>query len=430
MSIEVNNIGRLIVINESTFGAELSSSIVGSGKTIPAVEGSISMELTQESIDPKALTAYKDKKLENVLGLRRAKLSFQVPAISPGATTSGNPHTQNPLGFLLSYVMGGELLGEGHDTTWSNAFAYTAGGTAASHVLDEGGAVGVPITGGITWRSIDAATGSTITLKHRVIPAGTTPSNGTNYGCSTYYLTEDPSTSLQFAVFGAEADDRWLLVGGQLESMSISTEMGQIPMFNFTFQFANWYHGNDNATLPSSLQVANDLTGTLAAYSYTGNNYIVNTGGEFLFIATDQETPSSGTTYRLPISSDTYNCALTYTMVPSPSGTQGVSRFVRASVKPVMSGSFNIPYEDVKMFNYKHSATAEQRRIQLWRVIGGTAGGTMIIDCGTVQVTNIQRVDDNGLAYQTVSWEARHDEIAGTSAATGLGTSAFRIHFG
>lgn len=429
MSIEVQNIGRLIAIAESSFGTDMSSSIVGSGVTIPAVEGSVTMEITQESIDPQALTAYKDKKLENVLGLKRATLSFRLPAISPGATSNNTAHTQNPLGFLLASVMGGEIKAEGHTVSgaWTSTYQYTASDTVANLSLDEGGAVGTTTsTGAVVWRGIDVASSSAIDFRVKVLTSGSPPNNSVQYGCSTYYLTEDPTTSLQFAVFGAESDDRWVLVGGQLESMGITTESGKIPMFEFKFSFASWLHGGASS-LPSSYETGTALTGTLADYSYTGNNYVVNTGGEFLFIT---DTATYDGTQDLAISSDSYTCNLSYLPVPSPSGTQGISRWVRASKKPVMSGSFVLPYENTNMLIYKSSATASDRAVQLWRVIGGGAGGTMIIDCGTVQVTNVQRVDDNGLAFQKVDWEARHDSLTGTSSATGLSTSAFRIHFG
>ena len=67
----------------------------------------------------------------------------------------------------------------------------------------------------------------------------------------------------------------------------------------------------------------------------------------------------------------------------------------------------------------------------LFRVIGGLAGSTMIIDAPTVQVTNVQRVDENGLAYQQVSWEARHDAVSvDGNGDDALSRAPFRIHFG
>jgi hypothetical protein len=432
MSIELNNLGRLRVARESTFGVEVDFTAVDSASilSIPAVEGSISVTLGQQVLDPNALVVYLDQKIESELGVRSATLSFSVPAISPGATVNNTTHTRNALGFLLRDLLGGENLSQGHtitSVTDNNTYA-VAGAIETTHFVYAGSAVGLPLTNSTEWRPIYSSTVSTVDTK---FDTSGTLQTGLAYGCSTYYPTENPSNSLQFAVYGVESDDRWVLLGGQLESMAIEMSPGGIPQFNFTVKFANWLHGSSSSTLASSYEVANSITGTLSAPTYSNTNYIVNSGG-WLYWSLNGTTTYSSTqhatsAFPVPCTSESYNIGVGYIPVTSPSGVQTIARWRRNRNKPIFSGQFSLPYEDVQWMVDK---TTKLDR-GMFRVIGGTAGATMILDAPTVQVTDVQRVNENGLAYQQVSWEARHDGVstAGNGDAA-LTRAAFRLHFG
>jgi hypothetical protein len=381
-------------------------------------------------VDPNTLVVYKGQKHESELGLRSATLSFSVPAMSPGATTSTVAHTRNALGYLLKYAWGGENLGEGFDITASTTGGVTVtGNVETDRECYAGSAVGVSVSSLLEWRPVSLASGNDATFKFVTTGAATTSVDG--QGCSTYYPTEDPSSSLQFAVYGVESDDRWLLLGGQLESVSLDMAPGGIPQFNFSFKFANWLHGSASSTLASTYEVANAITGAISAPSFTNANYIVNTGGWMYWslngTTTYSATQHATSTFPVPCTSESVSLGYGFLPVPSPSGVQTIARWVRNRTKPALSGEFSVPYEDVQWFVDK---TTKLNR-GLFRVIGGTAGSTMIIDAPTVQVTNVQRVEDNGLAYQKISWEARHDAVstAGNGDAA-LARAPFRIHFG
>lgn len=439
MSIEVSTIGRVRVARESTFATQVDFSASDDGTatppilSVPVTEGSVSFKLDQTTLDPKALVAFLDQKHENVLGPRSGTLSITVPAISPGTTADAAAHTRNALGLILRDVMGGENLGESM-TIASNGGSpdsYTVTGTVGgNYITYPGSVVGVPIgsAGVIEWRKLRTESSSTANLALAV--SDTIVNAGLVHGCSTYYLTENPSNSLQFAIYGAESDDRWQFLGCQLQSMSISMAFGEIVSFTFNFRCANWLHGSASSALPTAYEVTNAITGALSAYTYSNANYIVNTGGHHYFwtIAGGGSTAAYSSSISKAIASETWNINLAFDIVPSPAGTNGVSRFKRKRQVPVVSGSFSLPYEDVSYFDQK----VDSDNMAILRVINGVAGTTMVLDAPTVQVVDVQRNDENGLAYQTISWEARHDaDVSATAGgADELERSAFRIHFG
>jgi len=433
MSIEVHSLGRLRVSREATFGTVVDFSGADSTSilSVPAVENSVVFKLSQALVDPMALVAFKDQTLESVIGLRSATISFTVPAISPGATTNTTAHTRNALGLILRDLMGGENLAEGHTissvSTAAKSYSIASGNLESDYSTYAGGAVGVPIAGSlIDWRPIDYSGTTAIDLK---LATSATIQTSLVYGTSTYYPTEDPSNSLQFAVYGAESDDRWQFLGCQLESMTLELPPGGIPQFAFTFKCASWLHGSSASSLASSYEVTSSITGALAAYTYSAaTNYIVNTGGYMYYYTAPTGTAADwASSAALALSSEAWNVGIVYTPVPSPSGVQTIARYVRGRSGPVATGTFNVPYEDVS-FLVDQTTLADKA---IFRVIGGAAGGTMILDVPTIQITDVQRVDDNGLAYQQVSWKARHDVSSNIGAGdAALQRASFRIHFG
>ena len=113
MSIEVHSVQRIRVFTEVTFGADSSSSIA-SFTDLPIVEGSATVTLTRDELDPGQLVQSRLEGRERVLGKRSATLSFQLN-LAPTGTAAGSAvaAVQGGLGLLLKNVMGGETLGTG-----------------------------------------------------------------------------------------------------------------------------------------------------------------------------------------------------------------------------------------------------------------------------------------------------------------------------
>ncbi len=79
MTIEVHAVQRIRVFTEVTFGADSSSSIA-SYVDLPIVEGSATMTLTRDEMDPGQLVQSRLEGRERVLGKRSATLSSTLPA--------------------------------------------------------------------------------------------------------------------------------------------------------------------------------------------------------------------------------------------------------------------------------------------------------------------------------------------------------------
>lgn len=433
MSVEVHKLQRLRVYRETTFGTDLTASLA-SYVDVPAAEGSITLKTDQDTLDPLTVQIYKDKHPTKVLGLKRGTLSFTMAMIGPAATTTNTQHTRNALGYILRDVMGGENLmyGKTVDDVSPAATDFTMSGSSnGGNGVFPGTAYGITLTNGIEWRIAKTAPDNSTSVTHGLATSAA-PANGAQlYGTSTYYLTENPTESLQFALYGTEDNDRWLAMGCQLDSMAFNLTAGQLPTITFNFKCSNWHYGLDVGDGGiSGYAPADTWDGAISEASYSGLNYPLVQSG-YMYQHTVATATYSGSTSVLPISQESWAPAIQFVPKTGPNADQGVFGWVRNRVIPVIKGTFNLPYEDLTWYHHKINRT----QISLQRVLGGAAGGTIIFDAPTVQIVDATRVEDGSLAYQQISWEAHHDaEGTATSSETSaegmLRRSAFRLHFG
>ena len=242
-----------------------------------------------------------------------------------------------------------------------------------------------------------------------------TPSNGaTCFNSASYHVAKNPTTTLQFAVEGIVDDDRWLLVGCQLESWSFNFTAGQVPTMSLSFQVAGWIHGEDAST---------PLTGAaLGTSTYTNFQPIALKDSAFIMGTVTNATRQSG----LKASSISISPNLVYTPITSPGGSGSsdiITDFVRTRQVPTFSGQFTLPFEDETYRNHKEN----KDDLYVWFEFGQTQGNMVVLSLPTVQIVDVQRVDAAGIASQTVNFEARLDSE--TSGDTGEYAQAVaRIH--
>lgn len=436
MTVEIHKLQKLRMRRESTFGVDASGTFGDPDwYDIPAMEGSITLTIEQDMLDPLPVQVYKDQHVEKVLGVKRATLTFKVAMSSPGATTNGAAHTRNWLGFLLRDIMGGENQGEGFTvddaTPAATGFDHSDTNSAAAAIYP-GSAIGVTVGSGIEWRGVRTTGGtSTATLTPKLNFSASPVDTAVCYGCSTYYMAEDARQSFQAALYGVESNDRFLVMGGQCDGMTIEQTLGQLLVASFTLKFSDWKYGTavaDGGILTYGADTSMD--GAITEASYGGLGYPVVQSGFYYQQTVGTATYSSSTSY-MPATSEQWNPGIQYIPQTGPNAGQTIFQWIRNRKIPVIAGSFNIPHEDVTWINHKINRTDKA----FMRVFGGQAGSTIILEAPTCQITNVQRVDDGDLAYQTINWEARHDSEA--QAATGedattaqLRRSAFRIHLG
>jgi hypothetical protein len=410
MSIELDVLRSLWVGEESSYGVSLAGSFPMGFKAMPYKEGSAQMTQPQAMLDPMTGKLYADGHSLKVLGPRNGgTVSFETALHSHGVDLNGINTAPTiytwPLFLMLKTIMGGSV-------TPSNPAASTlvaAGSTAtvvnvtAGHGsrFVAGGAIAVTISGALEVREVLSVSTDAVSVKQAF---STAPTAGQAIkGCITVYMTEDPATSLQFICEGLESDDRRVMLGMQ-GSFTIAAALGELGTVGFNLTGCDW--ANLGSASPN-------------AVSYTNFSPMAA-------IAAELTVPTVGSTTRnaLAQSAMTFEPGITYAPQKSGLGIQTVGRMKRQASRPLIKGSFTVPFEDLTYYTARTNRTS----LAVFQQIGNAAGSTVLISAPTVQVVDVQRAaSGEGISGQTVTWEGRHDEALGGSSE--LLRSAFRLHF-
>jgi hypothetical protein len=400
--------------NGAQFGADHSGTL-GDYIDCPIREGTAALTLERNQETPGHLQQHIDGKAENVLMPKRWEYSYTINLETIDTKADdGVAATQGALGRMLKVAMGGQVLGTG-DTINDAGATTTDFDVTTAALFAEGRAAGFATGTGSTLecREVEVVSGANLLLKEALTAA---PANASDvYNSACYYMETgdgDVVTSAQFIVEGLELQDRWILMGGQVTAMSFDLTPGGIPSATFTWRGVDWLHGDDGAT---------DLTASaLANATYADNTSLVLVDSEFHW-------GTNGTTTLATITPSSFTFApnITYAPINSPGGTNNVEHWVRVHAAPVCSGTFTLPYEDHTYLDARDNRTDHRVFLQIGT---STTDGAICLSCPTVQVTNVQRVNVNGVAGQEVSWEARLDAEANPSTDTDVSQSALRIH--
>lgn len=414
MTVEIHAIARARAFSEATFAADASASLA-SFTDIPAQEGSMSLEIITDSHNPNHLVQHLDDYPIEVLGKRSAKLTMTLP-LAPTGTAAGPLTTavQGPLGLLLKASMGGEFLGTGSTGAAGSTATVLNVGTGKGVGYSVGGVIGwVNTSGVLEVREIESIATDAVTVKYAF--SGVPATSAEFYSGATYYLTQNPTETLQFLVAGAESDDRWLLCGGQLTSVGLALDPtgGAIPNLQLTYEFATYLESDETASA---------ITGAIGFATYSNYSPIVGHVGELRVAPVGQATFL--TSHRVHASVIGYTPKFTFVRVTSPSGTMTVFQWRRSRVAPVIEGEFTLPFQDLT-WNALRDARSPRA---IWYQLGVTAGSSVMLSAPTTQIVNPQRTGDGvGIAAQTVAWKGRLDGDV-SSTTTDAAKSAFRIH--
>jgi hypothetical protein len=416
MTIQVQPVESLRVIVESTFGADATASPgLASFTYVPMNEGSGTLTITTDEVDPNFVVQSRTEGREKVLGKRSATLKFSMN-LAPTGTAAGSATAavQGALGLLLKATMGGEHLGTG--TTFSSGWTGITGDVASGAGLLAGDFIGWANSAGVVeWRQIKTLTSNTVVLSHGF--SGSPANTNVCYAAANYYFTEDPATSLQFLVAGQESDDRWLLTGGQAAggiSISIDPSGAAIPTIDFNFTFANYLESDETAA---------SVTGTLADATYTNYSPIVGQAGDFRVMTVGAVT--FATSQRVHVSALAFSPKVVFVPVTSPSGTNTIYRWRGGRANPPVEGSFTTFFEDLTWFQLRDSRGDRC----LSHTIGTAAGFAVVLSAPTIQILNPQRVASNEqIAGQAIAWAGRRN--TDTAQTTELAKSAVVIALG
>ena len=419
MTIYASNIQRLRILHESSFGTD-GSGTLGNYSEVPFREGSFELTLTEPGESPMHSQQRVDGHPTEIALPRMATAVFEVNAETfTTKATSTVAATKSWLGMLLQSWMGGVHLMTGTTVNDAGADVNDWDGTVVT-TLRPGAAVGLPTgTGGVLEvREIASKSSSNIVLKYDTSSA---PSNGgTVYGSATYFAnpltTGAEFQSLQAVVEGYVTTDKWVVLGGCVTACEPVMENGQVARFKFTVEFAAWYPA-DGVDVSADLNAA-----TLSEATYINTNTLVQADSEFCIA----EVGTSNSAIYPHASSISFAPAITYAKVRSPGGVNTVAQWVRTHVSPVLTGKFVVPYEDQTWYDYRDAETP----LALWLQVGSAPTfGAMVMSAPNIQITDVQRVNVDGIQSVEVSWVARHDtDTTAESGYEGLAQSAFRIH--
>jgi len=417
MSIEVTNVQRLRMYTEfSTAFATDTTGTLAAFSDVPFIEGSAELNLGQVMLNPEHAQQHIDGHPTQVLGIKECTLSFAMNLAPTGtAAANGITHPQSVLGEVLAATIGVESLGVGNG--FSTGTSATNFGIAGNTFVN-GDFIGAPTGTNAAFEIRPMKTSADPACVARMAYSSTP--NGavdTAFGCATYGLGTNPLTSLQFIVEGLETEDRWVTLGMQLESMTIDLPIGELPRMTFSLKGVSWLTGAD---------AAYTSTGALAAATYASVD-VIKTTGEFLY----QTASSPALPTPLNVSSITLTPNIGYGPVKSPGGTNTVARWRRLRQAPAMSGEFVVPFGDdataITFLNDRDNKTLKQIVFQ----VGNVAGSSFAIDLPTIQITDLQLGDSEGIRSQTVSFVTQLDsQTTESGTPTDLEQSAFRIAFG
>ena len=415
MSTELEVVGALRAISESTFGSDMSASLA-SFWYIPASEGTVKVTLTTDEFDPMQEVQDRGEAREYVLGKRSASFAVTMP-LAPTGTAAGSATAAitSSLGKLLKATMGAETLGTG--TTFSTGWTAITGDVASGTGIVAGTAIGWVNTAGLLEvREVESVSTNTIVLKHAF--SGSPANGNVCYASATYTTAADPTESLQFLVEGAESDDRWLLLGCQAEggiSITVDPSGSALPTITFNFTATHYLESDETASA---------ITGTLSTASYSAYNPIVGNAGELRVFTVGAATLV--TSSLVHCSALAFNPKVVFVKVTSPSGANGgtVLRWRGGRLNPPVEGSFTTFYEGLPWFQARDAKTDKA----VFYLCGRVAGSAFMLSAPTCQIVNPNRgADAAGIAAQTVTFRGRRDTDVGASTGT-VAKSGFRIH--
>lgn len=403
MTIEVQGIQRIQVTEEASNAFAENVTATATFLDVPVIEGSAEVKLMRPVLDANIITQRHDRVHEPyvISAFNRAEFTFSMPLYRDNETAAIS-EDESAQAIILKTVFGGFTDGGVNRSVDSTANDYTITLNAGTTV-SEGGA----ITNGIETRAVQDKTSQTL----KVYGAFSETPSGTVYTHSTIYPTEDPDTTLQFIVQGAEAHDYWLLSGCQLTAPpSIDLTIGEIPRWTFTFTAANWqYLGTDT--------IADATYNDFELLAFQGDVFYVEQDGS-PWVANKLDVSSIAYSFNSPVYQEVKTTELIYNGTSYTSA--GMVRWRRSRAVPFCEIEFSIPYEDQTWFTFRDNETKIGFYCQF------SQGHPVLFDAPKCIVYDVQRVDADGLAYQTIKLRTQVDDT--TSASGEQAEAAFRIH--
>lgn len=408
MTIELSALQRLAVYREpdGSFATDHSAT-PGDFQDIPFQSGSLSFNFNPQKLDKGTVQQHIDGHDGATIGRYRPTLSFTMiahPATTKAVDGVTSITSANCALFcLLEGILGGEVSGNEGTTLGTITNAYTVAadtGDGAEWAKHYG--IGLQDSAG-NFEIHEIQGVSTDTLTTKATPTFTPTTALAALNTTSFYLDESDK-SFQFIYEGAEQSDRWLFQGMQVTSVTFNIPTDEFPTITFNFE---------------GVHVQQLASAAISQASYENFSPVFKTG-KFL-LATSEDSAGSTTT-ELCVPSRSLALNLQFGPVICPGETYGISRYKRRRSAPVATLEATTYYELETYFD----AVPLETDYYVSQQVGTTASeGGFAFVMPSAQLVGMERVDSDGLAAQTLMFEAQQD----TNESTTLGLSPFRIHF-
>lgn len=417
---ELKRVERLRIAEEaagsSTFAVDLSGSIASFDDLFYRA---LEITLGRDMLPTDQVTQRPYTNPYTVIGRKTAEASIETDLLPRGtALTAGTTpaYTDTAMGTLLKVIMGGYYADEGD--TEDGAFASTTsvvGVATDGSRWTPGGAIGVNNANGFEMREVSSIAGNQITPKVQFSAAPTNGSAVTN--AETFFLTDDPATSLQMVVETADRDDIWWLQGMQASSISFDLTLNALATMTVGLRGADWEHDDD---------VGTPLGGGALALGTIADGEPIPFYRAYAYFQTRGAPPMAySAANELDISALTLTLDLAYEPIPSPSGVNGVRRWKLVPRRPMASVEFVIPFENESLWDDWAGRQPKALFIQVGRV----AGNTVLLSLPHLQIQNVQRVESSpSLHGIRVTATALEDNA--TDQTTEIRRTPVRVHRG
>jgi len=393
---------------------------------VPAIEGSIDLKVDPKNIEKKYLRQNRDQWAGMLRGIGTATLSFEVPwffsAIRSASGGSPAAIAATPTSKLLAAWLGGCALGTSMDANAS----CTASLIKTSDYANAAEGCGVAwknASGKLEARTVVDIDGSNDLTLDQALSAAPTAADIIYRGIDLYLAdrTKTACTSFQFILSGVEyEEDAWLLRAGQcLVAPTLTLKNGERPTWKFTIEFAAY--SRIDAVLLSNSNV-----------TYTNVNEVLVSDGIFTAWAINTAAPITPVAIKtgIAVSECSFDFANSKRIpITTPGGVGNVAHYMVVGDSPKVTGKFRCPWEEDDQTWL--DLMVSQGKIALNLQIGSSyTQGCGLIRVAAAEITDWQRVTNNGILEQEISWSAVLDMMhdTGIDTATELANSPFKLY--
>lgn len=423
MSATLRKLQRLRVKSESTFGSEESGS-VGSFTDVRFDTAEDTLE--NEMLEDAATVQRFYQRHKKVPGRTRVE-SFNVEmsllptgtALNSSASAPGSTPTFGH-GVILKQGLGGYNADKG--TTEDGTASSTASALEVSDasVLSAGQAIGVTVGGNVELAVIRSISGTTVTPYMDFSGAPDDAAEVLN--AHTFYLTDDPSASLQYILEGAHKDpstDRedivWLL-GCAVNELGFTHNTAELIKMNLGHAGREWKHDEDVGTPLAGAETS------LQSASYTDTDVPVQFISSKVFLGKVNSFP--GTHRTIDPQEISFSPNVNRIEIPSPQAVNGILQYQMAPDGPMATVEItgHLTADELREFQQ-----AIQNKDDYYFAVqaGQSSGKIGFVAAPRCQVVNIQRATaGDQLAGYTVTLEALE---ANAGASTELERSPFIV---